>query len=229
MKRSEINAIIQEVKQFIAAQNFHLPPFAYWSLDDWRRAGEECREIVDARLGWDIIDFGSGRYREIGLALFTIRNGVWNDDRYPKTYCEKLLIIGEGQVTPAHHHILKTEDIINRGGGNLLIEVRNASPEGELLDTPVTVSIDGMVREFAAGDIVCLEPGESITLVPHLHHRFWGKEGKGTVLSGEVSTVNDDVGDNIFIPEVPRFTETEEDEPPLHLLCNDYAKFGILS
>ncbi len=229
MKRSEINAIIQQVKQFIDAQNFHLPHFAYWSLDDWRTKGQECREIVDAGLGWDIIDFGSGKYCEIGLALFTIRNGVWDDERYPKTYCEKLLIVGEGQVTPAHHHILKTEDIICRSGGNLLIEVRNASPEGELLDTPVIVSIDGTVREFAAGDIVRLQPGESITLEPYNHHRFYGEDGHGTALVGEVSTVNDDVGDNIFIPEVPRFTDTEEDEPPLHLLCNDYATFGIPS
>jgi len=229
MKRSEINAITQEVKQLIAEQNFHLPPFAYWSPDQWRSKGEECREIVDAGLGWDIIDFGSGKFREIGLALFTIRNGVYGDARYPKTYCEKLLIVGEGQITPAHHHVLKTEDIICRSGGNLLIELRNASPDGELLDTPITVSIDGTVRQFSAGDVVRLQPGESITLVPYLHHLFWGEEGKGTALVGEVSTVNDDVGDNIFIPEVPRFGETEEDEPPLHILCNEYGKFGILS
>ena len=229
MKRSEINGYIREVVEFIEAQNFHLPPFAYWSLAEWKSKGEASREIVDAGLGWDVIDFGSGNYREIGLTLFTIRNGVFGDSRYPKTYCEKLLIIGEGQVTPAHHHRIKMEDIIVRGGGNLLIEVRNASEEGELLDTPVKASIDGTVRTFGAGDIVRLEPGESITLEPYNHHRFWGEEGAGTVLSGEVSTVNDDVGDNVFIPEVPRFTEHEEDEAPLYVLCNEYAKFGILS
>ena len=228
MKRSEINGYIREVVEFIAGQNFHLPPFAYWSPEEWKSKGEESREIVEAGLGWDIIDFGSGDYPEIGLALFTIRNGVFGDARYPKTYCEKLLIIGEGQVTPAHHHRIKMEDIINRGGGNLLIEVRNASEAGELLDTPVQVSIDGSVRSFAAGDIVRLEPGESITLEPYNHHRFWGEAGKGTVLSGEVSTVNDDVGDNVFIPEVPRFTKHEEDEAPIYILCNEYAKFGIL-
>lgn len=228
MKRSEINAVIHRVKQFIADQNFHLPPFAYWTPDHWQARGEECREIADAGLGWDVVDFGSGDFELLGLALFTIRNGVHGDSRYPKPYCEKLLIVGEGQLTPDHHHRLKTEDIIVRGGGNLLLSMRNASAEGELLESPVTVSLDGVVHSFAPGETVRLTPGESITLVPYLHHRFWGEPGGGTVLVGEVSSVNDDVGDNVFIPEMPRFGDIEEDEPPLHYLCNDYGKFGVL-
>ncbi|MFO7948447.1 MAG: D-lyxose/D-mannose family sugar isomerase, partial [Armatimonadota bacterium] len=57
------------------------------------------------------------------------------------------------------------------------------------------------------------------------HHRFWAEAGTGKVLAGEVSSVNDDVADNVFIPEMPRFPEPEEDEPPVHLLCNEYNKF----
>lgn len=229
MKRSQINAIIEDIKDFINKHQFSLPPFAYWTPEDWQSKGEACQEIVAAGLGWDIIDFGSGNFREIGLALFTIRNGVFGNKNYPKCYCEKLLIVGENQITPAHHHRVKMEDIINRGGGNLLIEVRNVSVQGEFLDTPVIVSVDGQVKRYAAGDVVRLTPGESITLTPYLHHKFWAEESCGTVLSGEVSMVNDDVNDNVFIPEMPRFPGIEEDEAPLHLLCNDYAKFGILS
>jgi len=225
MKRSEINTIIDDVKQFCQQQKFYLPPFAYWTLDDWREKGEECNEIRVTRMGWDVTDFDAGRFNEIGLTLFTIRNGHPTDERYTKPYCEKLLIIGEEQITPAHHHRLKTEDIINRGGGNLMIKLRNSSPKGELFDTPVTVTIDGTVYTFESGTVVKLTPGESITLPPFLHHSFWGERGHGTVLSGEVSAVNDDLTDNISIPEMPRFSEIEEDEPPVHLLCGDYEKF----
>jgi D-lyxose ketol-isomerase len=226
MKRSEINAKIVETKEFLAQQNFSLPAFASWSLNDWQTKGEECREIVDAALGWDVVDFGLDRFDEYGLVLFTIRNGVWGDERYPKRYCEKVLIVGEHQITPDHHHSLKMEDIINRAGGTLCLKLQQATRDGELLDTPVEVSIDGEVRQFNTQQTVCLQPGESITLGPYLHHRFWAKNGM--VLAGEVSTVNDDVADNIFIPDMTRFPETEEDEAPLHLLCNDYERFGIL-
>ena len=67
-----------------------------------------------------------------------------------------------------------------------------------------------------------LEPGQSITLTPGLYHRFWGEEGSGTVIVGEVSMCNDDANDNRFYDKVGRFPEIEEDEAPLHLLCNEY-------
>ena len=45
------------------------------------------------------------------------------------------------------------------------------------------------------------------------------------MLVGEVSTVNDDNTDNKFHQPVGRFPQIEEDEPPLHLLINDYGKY----
>ena len=223
MKRSQINAIIEEAKEFCRRMNFNLPPFAFWPADEWKTKGHEYDEIRDNRLGWDITDFGSEDFDRIGLVLFTIRNGnARMPDKYKKPYCEKILIIREGQVCPDHHHRSKMEDIINRGGGNLILRLQNASPDGELLDTPVTVSIDGRTVTVPAGGEVKLTPGESITLPQYVHHRFWGEEGHGTVLCGEVSTVNDDEIDNVFIPEVPRFSQIIEDEPPVHLLCNEY-------
>lgn len=41
MKRSEINAIMREADAFMKAHGFHLPPFAYWTPEDWRSKGEE--------------------------------------------------------------------------------------------------------------------------------------------------------------------------------------------
>ena len=116
MKRSEINAIIRDAESFFAEMRFALPPFASWTADDWRTKGEECAEIADNSLGWDITDFGSGDFSRIGLLLITIRNGSLDNPLYPKSYAEKIMIVGENQVTPTHFHWSKQEDIINRGG-----------------------------------------------------------------------------------------------------------------
>jgi D-lyxose ketol-isomerase len=142
MKRSEVNAIIQEADAFIRSRGFHLPPFAYWTPQVWATKGPEVREIVERGLGWDITDFGSGDYRKIGLAVFTIRNGHPENLKRMrgKLYCEKVLVVGVDQVTPMHFHWTKTEDIINRGGGNLVIQLYNATPDEGLADTDVTVS-----------------------------------------------------------------------------------------
>lgn len=225
MKRSEINTIIREADAFIKAHGFYLPPFAYWSPEDWRRKGPEAREIVTRRLGWDITDFGLGDYAHKGLFLFTIRNGAPENLKTGrgKVYAEKLLIVGEGQITPLHFHWLKTEDIINRGGGRLLIQLYNSTPEGELRDDDVTVMIDAVPRTVKAGGTVALEPGESITLEPYCYHQFWAEGNR--VLVGEVSSVNDDATDNRFYEPIGRFPAIEEDEPPLYLLVNDYEAY----
>jgi D-lyxose ketol-isomerase len=58
-----------------------------------------------------------------------------------------------------------------------------------------------------------------------MYHRFYGEPGKGKVLVGEVSMVNDDTSDNCFLEPVGRFPVINEDVPPLHLLVSDYQKF----
>lgn len=45
------------------------------------------------------------------------------------------------------------------------------------------------------------------------------------MILGEVSMVNDDRRDNRFLRPQSRFSEIEEDTDPLHLLCNEYARF----
>ncbi len=225
MKRSEINAIMRSADNFIRSCGFALPPFAYWSPDDWRTKGQEVREIVENRLGWDITDFGQNDFAHFGLFLFTVRNGhPHNWQLGGKLYAEKLMIAEDGQVTPLHFHWQKIEDIINRGGGILTVQLYNSTPEDELdLTTPVMISTDGVARKLAAGDILRLAPGESISLPQRLYHRFWA-EGK-RVLIGEVSLVNDDARDNRFYESFGRFPQIEEDEPPLHLMVNDYEVY----
>ena len=225
MKRSEINQILRRADEFIRSRGFYLPPFAYWRPEEWRGKGPEVVEIVENHLGWDITDFGKGNFSKDGLFLFTIRNGHPNNwaRRQGKMYAEKLLIAEDRQVTPYHFHWAKMEDIINRGGGALVIQLYNASAEDGLADTPVEVSLDGVVRTLAAGTIVRLSPGESITLPPRLYHAFWAEGGR--TLIGEVSMVNDDDRDNRFLDAPGRFPEIEEDEPPLYLLVTDYQHY----
>lgn len=222
MKRSEINREIALAIDFFESLKFKLPHWAYWSPEDWSKNSLDDSEITLNQLGWDLTDFGLGEFDETGLLLFTIRNG--NPDRDKKLYCEKIMIAGENQITPRHFHAKKMEDIINRGGGKLVIELYHSGTDARLTDSKVEVSIDGLVHSFSQGEKVILGPGQSICLPPYLGHRFYGEEGRGKVMIGEVSSVNDDQNDNHFFDGVGRFPEIEEDEAPRFLLISDYHK-----
>jgi D-lyxose ketol-isomerase len=225
MKRSEINVIMQEADDFIHSRGFYLPPFAYWTPEAWTKKGAEVNEIAENKLGWDITDFGKGDFKTFGLFLFTIRNGNIRglQKLQGKLYAEKIMIVEAGQITPMHFHWNKMEDIINRGGGELVIQLYNATIDEQLdQKNPVLVSVDGLRRTLEPGATLRLAPGESICLEQRWYHQFWGD---GRVLVGEVSLVNDDAHDNRFFESVGRFPEIEEDEPPMHLLVNDYIRY----
>jgi len=225
MKRTEINQRIREAENFFAGSNFALPPFASWTLDDWQVGDRDCEEIFTCGLGWDVTDFGRGNFLQEGLLLFTIRNGCLNHRRYPKPYAEKIMIVRENQVTLMHCHVHKTEDIINRGGGNLIFELYNREGDKSLAQSMVTLQRDGIRITIPAGGQIVLKPGESITLFPHVFHQFWAQKGCGDVMVGEVSAVNDDHHDNIYHQPQLRFPEIEEDEPPYRLLVSDYRPY----
>jgi D-lyxose ketol-isomerase len=226
MNRSQINAIMQSAEEFIRRCGFYLPPFAYWPPADWEKHRAAADEIIAGGLGWDITDFGSGDFETCGLFLFTLRNGSpenWKTMR-GKLYAEKVMVVDPGQVTPMHFHWKKMEDIINRGGGKLAIQLYNSTPdEGIDAARDVEVATDGIRRTLPPGGTITLAPGESITLPSYCYHKFWG-EGE-RVLVGEVSMVNDDRLDNRFLDPVGRFPAIEEDEPPLHYLVSDYGRF----
>lgn len=221
MKRSQINAAIRRMEETAKKHGFLLPPFCGWTPENWLGKGHAYDEIRETMLGWDVTDYGEGKFDELGFTLITLRNGKPNS-KYQKTYAEKLLMLEECQYSPMHFHWYKMEDIINRGGGNILIRVYNAAPDEKLADTPVTVFSDGRQYTVQAGTQVRLCPGESITITPYLYHDFKVEPGTGPVLLGEVSMCNDDANDNRFYEELGRFPSIEEDEPPYRLLCNEY-------
>jgi D-lyxose ketol-isomerase len=224
MKRSRVNQILSEGDAFIRSFGFILPPFAYWTPDEMRQRRPDG--IVGARLGWDITDYGQGRFDELGLFLFTVRNGKADDLTKGRgmLYAEKIMISRKDQLSPMHRHVVKAEDIINRGGGTLVLELFMSRPDGAIdREAKVSVPTDGVVRQLPAGGRLSLAPGESVTLMPGVWHAFWA-EGQD-VLIGEVSTVNDDLTDNVFAEPIGRFSTIEEDEAPKHLLVSDYDKW----
>jgi D-lyxose ketol-isomerase len=182
--------------------------------------------IRDHALGWDITDYGQGKFDDLGLFLFTVRNGSAANvsQGMGMLYAEKIMISRQDQISPMHRHILKTEDIINKGGATLALELFKAAPDGSIDDkADVAVRTDGRMRMMKGGSVLQLHPGESVTLEPDCWHAFWG-EG-GDVLIGEVSNVNDDRTDNIFREPIGRFAQIDEDEAPLHLLVSDYDRW----
>ena len=129
MKRSEINKALKELEAMCETYKCYLPPFCQFTPEEWQTKGHEYDEIRDCMLGWDITDFGLGRFDEFGFSLITIRNGCRTQpEKYPKVYAEKLLYLKEGQMAANHFHWYKTEDIINRGGGTLAWTAHASEP-----------------------------------------------------------------------------------------------------
>jgi D-lyxose ketol-isomerase len=223
LKRSEINLFITNAIDFFEEHHFSLPPFAHWTLEQWRQRGHEADEIRQRQLGWDVTDFNSGLFASCGLTLFTLRNGGGSSPH--ESYAEKIMMVRERQITPLHRHDRKTEDIINRGSsasGELVLKLYNSTESGGLADTPVRVICDGITRDTEAGGSIILKAGESITLPPGLYHSF--HSANGSALIGEVSSMNDDVTDNRFYQSLSRFPEIVEDEPPFRLLATEYPR-----
>ena len=226
MKRSTINTIMQAADDMIRRHGFTLPPFAYWTPDQFQANKTRAARVISGRCGWDITDYGQGRFDDLGLFLFTLRNGLLSDLQRGggMCYAEKLLISRQDQLSPMHTHVIKAEDIINRGGATLVVELYGSDDRGGFApDRGGMVRCDGIDRAFGPGEKLRLAAGESVTLMPGDWHAFWG-EG-GDVLIGEVSTVNDDETDNVFREPIGRFAEIDEDEPPQHLLVSDYARW----
>lgn len=230
MKRSEINGLLLASIDFLGERGVSLPPQATWDLNEWYAQWQDNKEgiegLAERGIGWDITDFGSGKFRRRGLILYTFSNGILSSDGLPvdQPYANKLLIVGEKQVTPMHHHWHKMEDIINHGGGVLQIELYNRTGGSKVnKNSDPVIMRNGILVHYKAGTVIELEAGERVRLDTIHYHKFWGKEGRGTVLVEEVSMVNDDKTDNHFLPRdrVGRFPTIVENEPPLYLLCTE--------
>ena len=158
LKRSVINRSIEQAKETLRRFGIALPPFAFLSVPDWERCGPEWNEVRDCMLGWDVTDFGSGRFEQIGRTLFTLRNGTTRKPGYAKTYAEKLLFDPEIQRAPAHFHRAKMEDICCRAGGNVVVQFTGTNPDDSPSNQPIIVKVDGVATRVEPRGIVRLRP-----------------------------------------------------------------------
>ena len=218
MRRSEINTAISAAKEVLQEFRWSLPVWSNWTPDDYLANPDLAVWLNKHQMGWDVTDFGSGNYARRGLCLFCLRNGIQSDATSPP-YAEKLLLVGEEQETPFHTHKVKLEDIINRGGGDLVIEFR----QSEHADGPIELRCDGVLHRLEQDEPLCISPGSSVTIPRGLFHRFYARRDGGVVLAGEVSQVNDDGSDNYFLEPVGRFSTIIEDVAPLHPLWHEVA------
>jgi D-lyxose ketol-isomerase len=224
MLRSFIDRRVEAMLELCERHAFKLPPFALWGAEDFRVDAESTKRIAEGGLGWNVVEFTPGGYAREGLSVFTMRMGDWRGLKKGsgRLYGEKALMAEDGQRTPHHYHIVKTEDILNRGGARFVVELFKVDHQGRRLDERVRVLKDATTIEVAAGGRVTLEPGESIVLEPYVAHAFWA-EG-GATLAGEVSLANDDATDNYFLPPPAAPAPIEEDAPMRHPTVRDYAK-----
>ena len=164
MKRSFINRKIREAMEFFEQEHFRLPPFAFFRRADWEAHRGDAKEIFDLELGWDITGFGKDDFDRFGLLLFTLRNGRAGSAEYPKPYAEKIMMVGENQVTLRHFHWHKREDIIVRGGGNLVIELFRADParQVKIPGSGLGLSLVGAVARLHGGTLSFSDNGPGL-------------------------------------------------------------------
>lgn len=177
------------------------------------RAATDCYEshgwTLPPNPKWDVTDFGLGDWRSAGLVCVNLAEEA--------EYCEKLMYAQMNMVTPSHTHAKKKEDIICRWGV-LRLQLWQGKPD--FAREEVTVNVCGEARTLPKGGFLDLQAGERVTLIPGVYHAFWPVTEECII--GEVSTANDDLHDNFFVDErVGRFSQIEEDEPPLVKLVSD--------
>lgn len=223
MRRSELDAAVDAALALADRCAFALPAFGRWTREEWFERRGELGATVLRGLGWDVTDFGRGDFARWGLTLCTIRNGTLEerDAGRGQTYAEKLLAVRQGQETPFHLHRVKTEDIVHRGGPGVLVLETHPADGDTLGSGTVRTLVDGVERTLDAGEQVRLEAGQSLQVPAGVFHRFWAE--RGPVLAGEVSSVNDDVGDNRFLDPSERYPGIEEDVLARWLLVGEYG------
>jgi D-lyxose ketol-isomerase len=159
---------------------------------------------------WDVTDFGRGDWQEFGLVLVNLAE--------EPEYCEKLMYARKGMTTPAHCHRKKKEDIICRWG-RLAVRVW-AGPPDDQSQKDFKLAINHEPRTVHSNQVVELEAGSRVTLIPGIYHEFWPLSDECII--GEVSTANDDLHDNCFADKnVGRYPGIEEDEPATLRLISD--------
>jgi D-lyxose ketol-isomerase len=159
---------------------------------------------------WDVTDFGLGAWRDCGLVLVNLAE--------EPEYCEKLMYARKSMLTPVHCHLKKKEDIICRWG-TLAVRVWPGRPDSTPRKT-MKLPINHERVDVQSGEVIEVPAGSRVTMLPGVYHEFYPLTEE--CILGEVSTANDDEGDNYFVsPEIGRYPGIEEDERPYVRLLSD--------
>lgn len=178
------------------------------------RSAQACYQAhgwaLPPRPRWDVTDFGLGNWQQFGLVLANLAE--------EPEYCEKLMYAQKGMITPAHCHRKKKEDIICRWG-KLVVRAWAGDPH-ESHGRSFTIPVNHEPLRVKSGQLIELEAGSRVTLVPGIYHEFWPVSEECII--GEVSTANDDLNDNFFVNSgTGRYPGIEEDEPAEVQLLSD--------
>ena len=117
-----------------------LPPFALWGQADFRANPDAARLIAERGMGWNVVEFKPGLFAREGLTLFTLRMGDWRElgAGRGRLYAEKAILAEDGQRAPHHYHVVKTEDIVNRGGARFVVELFKVDAARRAAQGPVS-------------------------------------------------------------------------------------------
>jgi len=224
VKRSFVDSRIDRMLELCACQGVALPPFALWREADFRANPDAASLIAERGMGWNVVEFKPGLFAREGLTLFTLRMGEWRDlgAGRGRLYAEKAILAEDGQRAPHHYHLVKTEDVVNRGGARFVVELFKVDARGAPLKERFRALKDVSVLDLNPGDQVRLEPGESLTLDPFIADAFWA-EG-GPAVAGEVSLANDDTTDNYFVPPLGPLGPIEEDAQARYVTVRDHGR-----
>ena len=132
MKRSFIDARIDAMLTHCDRHGVKLPPFSLWGKSEFQAQPDAARLIAARGLGWNVVEFKPKAFATDGLTLFTLRMGDWRglEDKRGRLYGEKAILCEDGQRAPHHYHIVKTEDVVNRGGARFVVELFKVDPNG---------------------------------------------------------------------------------------------------
>ncbi len=129
MKRSEINAVINEATDAFFKHGWAMPP----------------------NPRWDVTDFGLGDFSACGLTLVNLAE--------QPEYCEKIMYVRKNQVTPCHCHAQKKEDIICRFGELAVEISSNKNDVEMQINGEARSITPGEVFNLQAGERITMTPG----------------------------------------------------------------------
>ena len=131
MKRSRVNEIIREADAFIRSFGYVMPPFAYWTPDELQGAPAAPASSTPGSAGTSPT---TARATSTSSACSCSPCATAAPPISPRgsgmLYAEKIMISRKDQLSPMHRHDVKAEDIINRGGGTLVLELFSRDADG---------------------------------------------------------------------------------------------------